>query len=127
MSTPALDASPALKTEIMFEGVRYSDALAKAAEHALPNYYPYRFQKGEVDPTGTGKATVPYLMITEDQTLIRVMGNGSSAWSVQGSHDDGYRLTNDDDGLEHTITFQPQDTWMSTSYERRVSNGAGGR
>jgi len=114
MSTPALDVSPALKTEILFEGVRYSDALAEAAEHAVPNYYPYRFQEGEADPTGTGKATIPYLMITEDQTLIRVMGNGSSAWSVQGSRDDGYRLTNDDSGLEHAITFQPQDVWMST-------------
>ena len=113
MPTPALDASPALKTEIMFEGVCYSDALGAAADHSLPNYYPYRFKKGEPDPTGTGKASIPYLMSTDDETLIRVMGNGTSAWSVQGSLDDGYQLTNSDDGRERAITFEPQRAWMS--------------
>lgn len=36
MPTSLLDASPVLKTELMFEGVRFSNALAEAAEHALP-------------------------------------------------------------------------------------------
>ncbi len=92
MPTIVLEASPALKTELMFEGIRYSDALAEAAEHALPNFYPYRFKEGEIDPTGTGKATIPYLMSTNDDTLMRIMGNGDSVWSVQGSSKDGYRL-----------------------------------
>ena len=112
MPTQELGASPALKTEIMFEGVRYSNALAEAAEHSLPNYYPYRFRKGEADPTGTGKAQIPYLMITEDDTLIRVMGNGDSAWSVQGSKTHGYRLQNDQDDSDRAITFEPQRPWM---------------
>jgi hypothetical protein len=104
----------------MFEGVRYSDALAEAAGHALPGFYPYRFREGEVDPTGVGKATIPYLMSTTDDTLMRVMGNGASAWSVQGSSADGYRLCNDnDDHHEHAITFEPQHRWMS----RETSDG----
>ena len=113
MPTSISDASPVLKTELMFEGVRYSNALAEAAEHALPNFYPYRFRKGEADPTGTGKATIPYLMSTKDDTLMRIMGNGESAWSVQGSAGEGYRLCNDNDH-EHdcAITFEPQRKWM---------------
>ena len=119
MPTRELGASPALKTDIMFEGVRYSNALAEAAEHSLPNYYPYRFRKGEPDPTGTGKAQIPYLMITEDDTLIRVMGNGDSAWSVQGTRKQGYRLQNDQDNSDRAITFEPQLAWLS----RETSDG----
>jgi hypothetical protein len=113
MPTHELGLSPELKAELMFEGVRYSEALAEAAEHALPNYYPYKFQKGEPDPTGTGKAKIPYLMRTDDDTLIRVMGNGGSPWSVQGSRDQGYRLQNEADERFSAITFEPQREWLS--------------
>ena len=113
MPTLELGASAALKTEIMFEGIRYSNALAEAAQHALPNYYPYRFKKGEPDPTGTGKAQIPYLMVTADDTLIRVMGNGDSAWSVHGSQERGYRLQNDHDDRDRAITFEEQLAWLS--------------
>jgi hypothetical protein len=114
MPTIVLEASPALKTELMFEGIRYSDSLAEAAEHALPNFYPYRFKENETDPTGTGKATIPYLMSTDDNTLMRIMGNGDSVWSVQGSSKDGYRLCNDDEkDRDHLITFEPKRDWMS--------------
>jgi hypothetical protein len=99
----------------MFEGIRYSSALAEAATHSLPNYYPYRFKKGEPDPTGTGKAQIPYLMITGDDTLIRVMGNGESVWSVEGSRESGYQLRNDEDGQSKSISFQPQLSWLSQS------------
>jgi len=113
MSKPVLTASPALKTELMFEGVRYSDALAEAAASALPNFYPYRFRKGEVDPTGTGKATIPYLMSTSDDTLVRIMGNGDSEWSVEGSEAEGYRLCSDSSRHECDISFEPKRDWMS--------------
>ncbi len=113
MSLRELETSPAFKTEVMFEGIRYSSALAEAAEHSLPNYYPYRFRKGEADQTGTGKAQIPYLMITEDNTLIRVMGNGNSPWSVEGSRESGYRLCNDRDGNSRNVSFEPQLSWLS--------------
>jgi len=113
MPKAALTASPGLKTELMFEGVRYTGALAEAAAHALPNFYPYRFRKGEDDPTGTGKATIPYLMSTGDDTLMRIMGNGDSEWSVQGSLAEGYKLRRDGTYDEHEITFEPKRDWMS--------------
>ena len=119
MSTRELSASPALKTEIMFEGIRYSKALAEAAEHSLPNYYPYRFKKGEADPTGTGKAQIPYLMMTEDETLIRIMGNGDSEWSVQGSREQGYHLQNDGNKDDRPISFEAEPAWLS----RKTSDG----
>jgi hypothetical protein len=113
MPKSALTASPALKTELMFEGVRYTSALAEAAEFALPNFYPYRFRKGEDDPTGTGKATIPYLMSTTDDTLMRIMGNGDSEWSIKGSTAQGFRLCNDSRQHECDITFEPKCDWMS--------------
>ncbi|WP_405234320.1 radical SAM protein [Lentisalinibacter salinarum] len=113
MSTEKLQGSPALKTGVMFEGIRYTDALGAAAEHSLPNYYPYRFKQGERDPTGAGKANIPYLINTADDTLIRVLGNGDSNWSVSGDRDSGYRLVHDerpDEAIE--ISFEPLHDWM---------------
>jgi hypothetical protein len=113
MSAPKLAGSPALKADVLFEGVRYTDALGAAAGHSMPNYYPYRFKKGEQDPTGTGKATVPYLINTADETLFRILGNGDSPWSVTGSRDSGYFLVHDQhhrDTVE--IDFEPMHSWL---------------
>ena len=52
MSTPKLEGSPALKTEVMFEGVRYTYSLGAAAAHALPKEEPYRCNPEEPKPTG---------------------------------------------------------------------------
>lgn len=113
MARPALSGSPALKTAVMFEGIRYSDALGRAAEHSLPNFYPYRFKPGEEDPTGEGKATIPYLINTADGTMIRVLGNGDSPWHVTGDRDGGYRLENSESGERiENIDFEPLLNWM---------------
>lgn len=103
----------------MFEGIRYSSALAAAVEHSLPNYYPYRFLKGEDDPTGSGKATIPYLLTMQDETLIRIMGNGNSPWSVQGSKDQGYCLQHDRGDKIDNIDFEPNLSWL----EKTTSDG----
>ena len=63
-----LTGSPALKIQVMCEGIRYTEALGRAALHSMPNYYPYRFKAGEHDPTGRGVATIPYLINTDDGT-----------------------------------------------------------
>lgn len=113
MTTAKLEGSPALKTAVMFEGIRYTDSLGAAAEHSLPNYYPYRFKKGEHDPTGAGKANIPYLINTADGTLIRVLGNGDSSWSVAGDRERGYRLVHDEAPEQAVeIDFEPLHGWM---------------
>ncbi len=113
MGTPKLEGSPALKADVMFEGIRYSEALGAAAQHSLPNFYPYRFKDDEHDPTGNGKATIPYLISTHDETLIRILGNGDSPWSVAGDRDTGYRLVHDEDKENPVdIGFEPAHGWL---------------
>ncbi|MEM7000093.1 MAG: radical SAM protein [Pseudomonadota bacterium] len=104
------------KLDLLFEGVRYSEALGAAAEHAFPNFYPYRFQKDEPDPTGAGKAIIPYLLRSKAGTVVRIKGAAESAWQVQGSAADGYHLVHDD-GTRHDIDFAPLPQWMQATTE----------
>ncbi len=108
-----LTDSPALKVQVMCEGIRYTDALGRAALHSMPNYYPYRFKPGEHDPTGKGVATVPYLINTADGTEIRILGNGDSPWHVEGDRQRGYVLVDDRNGSSTPIEFEPLRPWMT--------------
>jgi hypothetical protein len=108
-----LTGSPALKVQVMCEGIRYTSALAQAAGHSMPNYYPYRFKPGEHDPTGRGIATIPYLINTADGTEIRILGNGDSPWHVEGDRTQGYRLIDDRSGREVPIEFEPMRPWLT--------------
>jgi hypothetical protein len=114
-----LGTSPALKIDVMCEGIRYSDALGAAAGHSLPNYYPYRFRAGERDPTGKGSAPIPYLINLPDGTMMRVLGNGGSPWHVEGGRSEGYRLQDDRSGRALEIDFEPLLPWM----KRTTSDG----
>ena len=117
MTSVKLPPSAQLKVDLMFEGLRYTQALGKAAEHAYPNFYPYRFEKGEPDPSGKGKAAIPYLLRTDDETTLRIMGNGRSRWSIEGSRESGYELLNDaTDSRIHT-DFEPMPAWMSQTVD----------
>lgn len=101
------------KVDMLFEGVRYSDALGQAAAHAFPNFYPYRFEAGEPNPTGKTTVTIPYLLTTGDGTMIRVKGNGHSRWAVDGSLEAGYRLVSEGDAATAIdIAFEPLPQWM---------------
>jgi len=111
MST--LTGSPALKVQVMCEGIRYTESLGRAAGHSMPNYYPYRFKPGEHDPTGKGTATIPYLINTEDGTEIRILGSGDSPWHVEGDRQKGYRLVDDRSGRTVPIEFEPLRPWMT--------------
>ena len=84
-----------LKLDLMFDGIRYSEALGQAAEDAFPNFYPYRFSPGEHDPTGKGKVQIPYLLKTDNDVLTRIKGNSQSDWHVTGSKKSGYQLCHD--------------------------------
>jgi hypothetical protein len=108
-----LTGSPALKVQVMCEGIRYTDALGRAAAHSMPNFYPYRFKPGEHDPTGKGLATIPFLINTRDGTEIRVHGSGDSPWHVEGDREQGYTLIDDRDGRQVPIEFEPLDPWMN--------------
>jgi hypothetical protein len=110
----SIGGAPRLKIDLMFEGLRYSESLARAAEHAFPNYYPYRFKPGEHDPTGQGKAEIPYMLTTPDGTLIRIKGNGDSPWYVAGDRASGYALRHDDQRDALPIRFEPLPHWMRT-------------
>lgn len=108
-----LPDSARFKLELMFDGVRYSDALGEAAEHAFPNFYPYRFKVGEPNPTGQPKVTIPYLMSLQDGTLMRVKGSALSSWQVTGSEQSEYQLVKDSNtDKSHTIDFDPNPPWM---------------
>lgn len=106
-----LNDSSRLKIDLMFEGVRYSEALGAAAAHAFPNFYPYRFSPGEPNPTGRDKVPIPYLMTLADGTLVRVKGAGDSGWRVSGERSAGYRLVHDD-GRALDVAFEPLPDWM---------------
>ena len=95
----------AMKLDLMFDGIRYTEALGEAAAHAYPNYYPYRFQKGEPDPTGQGKVEIPYLVTLPDETLIRVKGSFESPWHVAGDRSSGYKLINENREQTFDITI----------------------
>jgi len=117
-AVPALPAAVRRKLDLMFDGIRYSEALGRAAEHAFPNFYPYRFQPGEPNPVGAAKTAIPYLLATEDGTLSRIKGNGGSPWSVRGDREDGYRLARDG-GEAIPVRFEPLPPWM----RRTTSDG----
>ncbi len=108
-----LTGSPALKVQVMCEGIRYTPALGQAASHSMPNYYPYRFKEGEHDPTGRGIATIPYLINTADGTEIRILGDGDSPWHVEGDLQQGYQLIDDRSGRTVPVEFEPMRPWLT--------------
>ncbi len=111
MTLTKLPSSVQLKLDLMFHGIHYTEALGQAAEHAFPNYYPYRFQPGEHDPTGNGKAVIPYALTLADGTVIRIKGNGESPWRISGGLRSGYALG---EGGQATIpvSFESLPKWM---------------
>ncbi|MDA0790771.1 MAG: radical SAM protein [Proteobacteria bacterium] len=107
----SLGPSASRKLDLMFEGIRYTPSLGEAAAHSFPNFYPYRFQPGETNPTGKTTVAIPYLLKSPDGSMVRVKGAGSSAWNVSGSRADGYRLSRD--GAEKfEVDFEPLPAWM---------------
>lgn len=110
MTANNLPPSAKLKMDLMFEGIRYTDALGEAAQDALPNYSPYRFQPGEPNPTGAGTATIPYLMTMADGTEVRIRGNGASSWRISGERTGGYRL-HKDGGETYAVNFEAMPAW----------------
>jgi hypothetical protein len=101
-----------LKVDLMFDGVRYTEALARAADHSFPNYFPHRVAPGEYDPTGTGRVGIPYMLVTPDGMHCRIKINAASPWSVTGARVEGYRLGHAD-GRAVPVDFEPAQRWMA--------------
>lgn len=115
MKYDQLPRNAELKLDLMFEGIRYTDALGRAAEHSFPNFYPYRFVPGEHDPTGKGKAQIPYMLITDNGVLTRIKGNGHSPWLITGDQQTGYRLRHEQDKYpDQGVRFTPLPAWMQS-------------
>ncbi|MCB1914429.1 MAG: hypothetical protein KDG52_01730 [Rhodocyclaceae bacterium] len=113
MTVRALSDPIRFKLDMLFDGIRYSEALGAAAEHAFPNFYPYRFADGEANPTGRKSVTIPYLLTSEDGTLARIKGNAHSPWVVSGSAASGYLLRHDEAPDQAIpIQFEPLPRWM---------------
>ncbi len=127
MSKPALPAAAQRKLDLLFRGVRYTDALGAAAAQAFPNFHPYRFAPGEPDPTGQGKAAIPYLMRFADGTTLRVKGAGASPWCVSGAPDEGYALQHRDAPRRALpVEFEPRPAWLGRSTSDGVPMAAAG-
>ncbi|MGH0033640.1 MAG: radical SAM protein [Myxococcota bacterium] len=112
MSSNLLPPSAELKLDLLFEGVRYSEALGRAGAHSFPNFAPHKVEPGEYDPDGTGSAPIPYMLITEDGTHCRLKTSKSSPWSIGGSREQGYRLERDG-GAGVPVSFEPAQAWMA--------------
>src|SRR3954470_20570096 len=106
-----LPESAFVKVDIMFDGVRYTQALGDAARAAAPNFYPYRFAPGEPDPTGTGKAAIPYLFTLDDGTLVRIKGNFNSPWHIEHDGHGGHVLCRQGKA-ERPIRFVARPRWL---------------
>ena len=78
---PSLPPSILWKTDLLFQGVRFTEALEQAsAEGAAPNFWPYR-KKGEDGKTQM--VDVPYLFLLEGGAVARVRINDHSPMSVR--------------------------------------------
>jgi hypothetical protein len=113
VSESTLPHSAALKLDLMFEGVRYSEALGRAGAHSFPNFAPYRVEPGEYDPDGSGRATIPYMLVMGDGTHCRLKVSKSSPFTVGGSAEAGYTLQRDPGGTAVPIEFEPAQRWMT--------------
>jgi hypothetical protein len=96
----------------MFQGLRYSEALGDAAEHSFPNIFPHRFAPDEHDPGGTGRAEIPYILVTEDGMHARIKTNRDSPWWVSGSRETGYELRSDASDGVRRVNFEPAQGWQ---------------
>ncbi len=127
MSESRLPKNSRFKLDLMFEGIRFTEALGEAAKEAFPNFYPYRFSPVEKDPTGQGKAEIPYLLITENDVLSRIKGNGKSSWYVTGDGEEGYWLRHDHDLYpDQPVSFAPLPSWMKKTTSDGIPMAATG-
>jgi hypothetical protein len=97
----------------MFEGVRYTAPLARAAATAFPNFFPHRVEPGDPDPTGTGRVPIPYMLVTEDDVHSRIRTDRESPWWVDDAPRGGWVLRRAAPDESVPVTFEPAWRWMA--------------
>jgi len=107
MSCIILPPPVELKLDLLFEGLRYTEALGRAAEHSFPNFFPYHFAPGESGRPPSGRAPIPYMLVTEEGAHARIRGNPRSSWWISGSREAGYELHRDGSDQVRSISFEP--------------------
>ncbi len=112
------------KAEILFTGVRYTEALRRAVEEgATPNFYPYRRRSdsGKVDVI-----PVPYLFDLDDGTAVaRVRVDDHSAMEVRRDGDGRYSLWRDGEML-CSVGFVNKPAWQEFRTDDGLSPFAAG-
>lgn len=96
---PDVPGSVVWKTVLLFQGVRFSDALAEAVtEGAAPNFWPYRRRDaaGSLDPV-----PIPYMFRLEGGAVARVRVDDASSLVVHREAD-GFALHRGDERLCRT-------------------------
>ena len=113
---PELPGSVLWKTELLFRGVRYTEALKQAAEEgAAPNYWPYPLRDGD----RTHYIPVPYLFRVNGAAVARVRVNDQSDFFVR-RRDDGAFVLRHGEREACEIDFVQAHKWQSF----RTSDGA---
>jgi len=113
---PSLPATLLWKTELLFRGVRYTEALKQAAEEgAAPNFWPHPLRIGDK----TSYIPVPYLFRIEGGAVARVRVDDRSQCFVIRK-DDGRYILCDSRGELCDVDFVKSHKWQSF----RTSDGA---
>jgi hypothetical protein len=99
------------KTELLFRGVRFSEALALAAERgAAPGFWPYR----KTDARGSAQMIpVPYLFSLPGGAVARVRVDDASDLWVRGDPEVGFELCEGDEALT-PIGFVMRHAWQES-------------
>jgi len=107
---PSLPRGVILKTALLSLGVRFDPLLIEAGKSALPDFRPYVLPDGKAVP-------IPYLMILEDGSLVRLRCMADSPFSMAQDRK-AYRLYDDNEPVA-PFQFAPRPVW----HGRKASDG----
>ena len=109
---PEIPASCRLKAALLFAGVRYHRSLSEAADWAFPNYLPHHLQPGEPPFRGSRVAPLPYMLLLDDGTHLRLRVKPDSPFRVEPVEGPSkFVLLEGERPVAHT-SFEPRYPWM---------------
>lgn len=99
---PSLPAAVTMKTALLALGMRFDPLLTEAARTALPDFRPHKLPDGTDVP-------IPYLMILENGSLVRLRCREDSPFSLV-KDGDAFRLLDEDEPVVR-FTFAGRPVW----------------